>query len=62
MVHQEAGRVQPRLYPRVWAGSHAFKIGACEFKQRHSGQWRPGNKCQQTGGAARTFNRGARMN
>jgi len=43
-------------------GSHAFKIGACEFKQRHSGQWRPGNKCQQTGGAARTFNRGARMN
>jgi len=43
-------------------GSHAFKIGACEFKQRHPGQWRPGNMCPQSGDAACAFNRGARMN
>jgi hypothetical protein len=62
MVHHDARRVQPHLYLRVRAGSHAFKTGACEFKQRRSGQWRPGNKCQQTGGAACAFKRGARMN
>jgi hypothetical protein len=46
----------------VSSGSHAFKIGACEFKPRHSGQWRPCNKCPQIEGAACAFKRGASMN